>query len=104
MVFTLPAAIAFQNKAAVYTVLFKAVAETLRTIAADPKHLGAEIAHIAVHYLPTSIASCLVVASPLMESAGSHAGRGSSCPCACCRACFGACSSSNCRRPMTKAG
>lgn len=51
VVFTLPAqiaAIAFQNKAAVYTILFKAVAETLRTIAADPKHLGAEIGLIAV--------------------------------------------------------
>ncbi|TPK35958.1 IS91 family transposase [Mesorhizobium sp. B2-5-4] len=51
VVFTLPAAIAaiaFQNKAAVYTILFKAAAETLRTIAADPKHLGAEIGLIAV--------------------------------------------------------
>ena len=51
VVFTLPAevaAIAFQNKAAVYAILFKAVAETLRTIAADPKHLGAEIGFIAV--------------------------------------------------------
>ncbi|TIW86902.1 MAG: IS91 family transposase, partial [Mesorhizobium sp.] len=50
-VFTLPAeiaAIAFQNKAAVYTILFKAVAETLRTIAADPRHLGAGIGLIAV--------------------------------------------------------
>ena len=46
VVFTLPAqiaAIAFQNKAVVYAILFKAAAETLRTIAADPKHLGAEI-------------------------------------------------------------
>lgn len=51
VVFTLPAqiaAIAFQNKAAVYTILFKAAAETLRAIAADPKHLGAEIGLIAV--------------------------------------------------------
>jgi hypothetical protein len=51
VVFTLPAeiaAIAFQNKAVVYTILFKAVAETLRTIAADPKHLGAQIGLIAV--------------------------------------------------------
>ncbi|OBQ84917.1 hypothetical protein A9K71_21425 [Mesorhizobium sp. WSM3873] len=42
MVFTRPAevaAIAFQNKAMVYTILFKAAAETLRTIAADPRHL-----------------------------------------------------------------
>lgn len=51
VVFTLPAqiaAIAFQNKAVVYDLLFKAAAETLRTIAADPKHLGARIGCIAV--------------------------------------------------------
>jgi hypothetical protein len=46
IVFTLPApaaAIAFQNKAAVYALLFEAASETLKTIAADPKHLGAGI-------------------------------------------------------------
>ena len=51
VVFTLPApiaAIAFQNKAVVYGILFKAAAETLRIIAADPKHLGAEIGMVAV--------------------------------------------------------
>ncbi|MCD6079474.1 MAG: transposase [Ramlibacter sp.] len=51
VVFTLPAeiaAIAFQNKAAIYAMLFRAAAETLRRIAADPKHLGAEIGLIAV--------------------------------------------------------
>ena len=51
VVFTLPApiaAVAFQNKAVVYTILFQAAAETLRTIAADPKHLGAEIGLVAV--------------------------------------------------------
>ncbi len=51
LVFTMPAAIAtiaLQNKAAVYDILFKAAAETVRTIAADPKHLGAEIGMIAV--------------------------------------------------------
>ncbi len=51
MVFTLPAAIgdiAYQNKAVVYDLLFKATAETLRTIAADPKHLGANIGFTAV--------------------------------------------------------
>src|SRR5271170_6780841 len=51
VVFTLPAPaaeIAFQNKAAVYTILFKAAAETLTTIAADPRHLGAEIGFIGV--------------------------------------------------------
>ena len=46
VVFTLPdpiAAIAYQNKAVVYAMLFEAAAETLRTIAADRRHLGAEI-------------------------------------------------------------
>jgi hypothetical protein len=46
VVFTLPAPIAdiaYQNKAAIYDLLFKASAETLITIAADPKHLGARI-------------------------------------------------------------
>ena len=40
--------IAFQNKAAVYDLLFKAAAETLTTIAADPKHLGARVGLTAV--------------------------------------------------------
>jgi hypothetical protein len=51
LVFTLPAplaSVAFQNKAAVYDLIFKAAAETLATIAADPKHLGARIGLIAV--------------------------------------------------------
>lgn len=51
VVFTLPepiAAIAYQNKALVYSLLFRATAETLRTIAADSKHLGAEIGFFAV--------------------------------------------------------
>jgi hypothetical protein len=51
VVFTLPAAIAkiaWQNKAVVYDLLFKASAETLLTIAADPKHLGARIGITAV--------------------------------------------------------
>src|SRR3954462_6240605 len=51
VVFTLPAAaaeIAFQNKAAVYAILFRAAAEALSTIAPDPRHLGAEIGFIAV--------------------------------------------------------
>ena len=51
VVFTLPAplaAVAFQNKAVVYDLLFKTAAETLTTIAADPKHLGARIGLIAV--------------------------------------------------------
>jgi hypothetical protein len=51
VVFTLPAPIgdiAYQNKAVIYDILFKAAAETLLTIAADPKHLGARIGLTAV--------------------------------------------------------
>jgi Putative transposase/Transposase zinc-binding domain len=51
VVFTLPeeiAAIAYQNKAVVYNLLFQATAETLRTIGADPKHLGADIGFFAI--------------------------------------------------------
>src|SRR5919204_2698192 len=51
VVFTLPAPIgdlAYHNKAVVYDLLFKAAAETLITIAADPKHLGARIGLTAV--------------------------------------------------------
>jgi Putative transposase/Transposase zinc-binding domain len=51
VVFTLPAriaAIAYQNKAVVYDLLFRAAAETVLTIAADPKHLGARIGITAV--------------------------------------------------------
>ena len=51
VVFTLPAVvadIAYHNKAVIYGTLFKAAAETLMTIAADPKHLGARIGFTAV--------------------------------------------------------
>jgi len=51
IVFTLPSAIgdiAYQNKAVIYDLLFKASAETMLTIAADPKHLGARIAITSV--------------------------------------------------------
>src|SRR5947209_10407943 len=51
VVFTLPgpiADIAYQNKAVVYDLLFKVSAETVLTIAADPKHLGARIGITAV--------------------------------------------------------
>ena len=51
VVFTLPAAIAdlaYQNKAVIYDLLFKASSETVLTIAADPKHLGARIGITAV--------------------------------------------------------
>ena len=51
VVFTVPSAIgdiAYQNKALVYDLLFKAAAEALLTIGADPKHLGARLGLIAV--------------------------------------------------------
>jgi hypothetical protein len=51
VVFTLPTAIAelaYQNKAVVYDLLFKAASETVLTIAADPKHLGARVGITAV--------------------------------------------------------
>jgi hypothetical protein len=51
VVFTLPATIAdiaYQNKAIIYGLLFKAAAEALIIIAADPKHLGARIGVTAV--------------------------------------------------------
>jgi hypothetical protein len=51
VVFTVPeeiAAIAYQNKRVVYNILFRSTAETLTTIAADTKHLGAQIGFFAV--------------------------------------------------------
>ena len=51
VVFTIPeqiTSIAYQNKDLVYGMLFRATAETLSTIAADPQHLGAEIGFFAV--------------------------------------------------------
>ena len=51
VVFTLPAeiaAIAFTNKAVIYDLLFRAASETMMTIAADPRHLGARIGITAV--------------------------------------------------------
>ena len=51
VVFTVPAEaaeIAFHNKAVVYAILFDAVAATLKTLAADPQHLGGEIGFLAI--------------------------------------------------------
>ena len=51
VVFTVPAQIsdiAYQNKAVIYDILFKASSETMLTIAADPKRLGARIGITAV--------------------------------------------------------
>ena len=51
MVFTLPAALAqvvWQNQRCGYTWLFRAASETLREVAASPKHLGAQVGLVAV--------------------------------------------------------
>src|SRR6201981_118679 len=51
VVFSLPARVAdisYQNKAVIYDILFKASAEAMITIAADPKHLGAKIGILSV--------------------------------------------------------
>jgi hypothetical protein len=51
VVFTVPdkiAAIAYQNKEVVYSILFRTAAQTLRAIAADPRHLGADIGFFAL--------------------------------------------------------
>ena len=97
VVFTLPeeiAAIAYQNKEVVYDILFRAASETLRTIAADPKHLGAEIGFFAVlHSLGQNLLlhphlHCVVPGGGPhpTATAGSPAGRASSYLCACCPA------------------
>ena len=85
VVYTLPAAIAdiaYQNKAVIYDLLFKASAETTLTIAADPKHLGARIGFIrcctpGARRSPTTrmcIWSCRVAACRRMDRNGSRAG------------------------------
>jgi hypothetical protein len=110
IVFTLPSAIgdiAYTNKAAIYDLLFKAAAETMLTIAADPKHLGARIAITAVLHTWGS-ASCRRRASGTMThhphvhmivpGGGLSAdgkrwappGPTSSCPCWCSPGCSGA--------------
>jgi hypothetical protein len=105
VVFTVPGAvadIAYHNKALVYDLLFKAAAETLLTIGADPKRLGARLALTAVLHTWGSAMThhphlhCIVpAAAPLpTASAGSPHDRTSSSPCACSRGCSDDASSS----------
>ena len=70
VVFTLPApisAIAYTNKAVIYNLLFEIAAETLRTIAADPKHLGAQIgATLVLHTIRIKLSAtslCQILAN-----------------------------------------
>jgi hypothetical protein len=104
VVFTLPrpiADIAYQNKAVVYDLLLKTAAETLITIAADPKHLGARIGLTAVLHtwgstltpIRTPISSSRAAAFRPTASAGLPAGPASFSPCGCSRASSAACSS-----------
>ena len=101
VVFTLPAAIgdiAYQNKAVIYDLLFKASAETMLTIAADPKHLGARIgitsvlAHLGLGNDPSSARPHDRAGRrhlPRWQPLDRHAGQTSSCPCAFSRSCSG---------------
>ena len=79
VVFTMPvevAAIALHSKAAVCAILFQAAAETLKTIAADPRHLSAEIGFIAIlHTLGQTLAHhphvhCVVPGGALSRDGG----------------------------------
>jgi hypothetical protein len=101
VVFTVPAeveVIAFQNQIVVYDILFQAASETLRTIAADPKHLGAEIGFLAVRHTWGQALTRICIF--LFQAAGSRptvkaglpAGQGFSYRSGCCRGCSGGCS------------
>ena len=102
VVFTLPAAIAdiaYQNKAVIYDLLFKARAETMLTIAADPKHLGARIGITSVLHTWGSAMTHHPHVHMIVPGGGisldgttldRRRGPASSCPCRCCRGCSGA--------------
>jgi hypothetical protein len=102
LVFTLPAPIsdiAYQNKAVIYNILFKASAETLITIAADPKHLGARIGVTSVLHTWGSALTHhphvhMIVPGGGISLDGTRwvrADRTSSCRCACSHACSADC-------------
>ena len=107
MVFTLPAAIAdiaYQNKAVIYDLLFKASSETMLTIATDPKHLGARIGILSVQHTWGSALTHhphvhMIVPGggfSLDARAGSHAGRSSCCQWTSCQPCSADCSWTSC--------
>ncbi|MGX1255548.1 hypothetical protein AB7M37_000044 [Sinorhizobium fredii] len=111
VVFTMPAeiaAIAYQNKRQLYTMLFEAAAETLKTIAADPRHLGGELGFLAIlHTWGQTLTHhphlhCLVPGGVLADAGSPVAAAVSSCRSGCSPGCSAACSSSACwrhRRP-----
>jgi hypothetical protein len=115
VVFTVPQeieAIAFENQTVVYDILFQAASETLHTIAADPKHLGAEIGFLGVLTPGGRISNITRTFIFLFRAAGSHpivkagspAGRGFFCRSRCCRRCFAAffCTTSRRRSPPAR--
>src|SRR5271166_3602173 len=113
VVYTLPAPIAdiaYQNKAQVYGILFKASAETTLRIAADPKRLGARIGITSVLHTWGSAMThhphvhMIVPAAvyPPTAGAGSPAGLTTSCPSPCCRGCSGGLCFPCCSKRMAK--
>jgi len=103
IVFTVPQqieVIAFQNQTVVYDILFRAASETLRKIAADPKHLGARSASWVCctpggspfNTIRMFIFWFLAAGSRPMERAGSPVGQDTFFRSRCCRRCSGACS------------
>jgi Transposase zinc-binding domain len=100
VVFTVPeqiAAIAYQNKRAVYGILFRATAETLRTSAADPQHLGAfspcsTPGGRTCFIIPTCIVWFPALGCLRTAPGGSPAVRDSSCRSVCSPGCFAGCS------------
>src|SRR5271163_1130240 len=112
VVFTLPeqiAEIACQNKAVVYGILFRAAAETLRTVGAEPKHLGAELGFLpcstpgdrCCSIIRTCIASSPAAGSLPTATDGSPAGVISSCRSGCSLVSSVACSWNLWGRPST---
>jgi hypothetical protein len=74
VVFTIPeelARIAFHNKQVVYGILFRAAAQTLLTLARDPKHLGAEIGFFGV-LLTTSAAPLVALSGDKVSIRSAH--------------------------------
>jgi hypothetical protein len=98
-----------QNKRVVYGILFRATADTLLTIAADPKHLGRKSVSLPFFTpggkicctIPTCIASLRAAESRRMPRAGSPVGRISFFPYVSCRVCSAACFCSISKRLST---
>src|SRR5450755_2928286 len=115
VVFTLPApisAIAYYNKALIYDLLFEVAAETLRTIAADPKHLGAHIGVTLVLHTWGSALTHHPHVHGIIPGGGlaPDGARWVNCkpgfflPCACSRGCSAVASSNNSNRRIAAAG